>query len=89
MCRNIRTLANYARPATMTALDPNYYWGYLWCAANAAAAGSLDEARRFVELARAIQPDVSITLVRQSLGSTAPDVDRRLAGFLAQAGLGE
>ncbi len=73
----------------LTALNPNYYWGYLWCAANAAAAGSLDEARKFVEQARAIQPDVSITLVRQSLGAMAPEVDRRLAGFLAQAGLGD
>lgn len=29
------------------------------------------------------------SLVRQSLGAMAPEVDRRLAGFLAQAGLGE
>jgi len=36
-----------------------------------------------------IQPEVSIALVRQSLGAMAPEVDRRLAGFLAQAGLGE
>jgi len=73
----------------LTALNPNYYWGYLWCAANAAGAGNLDEAKKFIQEARMIQPEVSIALVRQSLGAMAPEVDRRLAGFLAQAGLGE
>ena len=50
--------------------------------------GNPDEAQKFIEEARTIQPEVSIALVRQSLGAMAPEVDRRLAGFLAQAGLG-
>lgn len=73
----------------LIALNPNYYWGYLWSAANAAGAGKANEARAFIEEARKIQPDVSIALVRQSLGAMAPEVDLRLAGLLAQAGLRE
>jgi serine/threonine-protein kinase len=71
----------------LIALRPRYYWGHLWAAANAAGAGRLDEARGFIEEARQIQPEVSIALVRQSLGAMAPVVDQRLTGFLAQAGL--
>lgn len=72
----------------LIALFPSYYYGYLWCAANAAGAERLDEARAYIADARRIQPDVSIALVRQGLGAMAPEVDERLAGLLGRAGLG-
>jgi hypothetical protein len=71
----------------LIALFPTYYFGYLWCAANAAGAERDDEARAFIAEARRIQPDVSMTLVRQSLGAMAPEVDERLARLLGRAGL--
>jgi adenylate cyclase len=71
----------------LIALFPSYYFGYLWCAANAAGAGSHDEARAYIAEARRIQPDVSIMLVRQSLGAMAPEIDERLARLLRSAGL--
>jgi tetratricopeptide (TPR) repeat protein len=72
----------------LIALFPSYYYGYLWCAANAAGLQRLDEARTYIAKARRIQPDISITLVRQGLGAMAPEVDRRLAELLGRAGLG-
>ena len=78
----------FALAQRLIALFPSYYYGYLWCAANAAGAGRLDQARAFIAEARRIQPDVSITLVRQGLGAMAPNVDQRLAGLLGRAGLG-
>lgn len=71
----------------LIALFPTYYFGYLWCAANAAGAERDDEARAFIAEASRIQPDVSMTLVRQSLGAMAPEVDERLAKLLGRAGL--
>lgn len=71
----------------LTALYPTYYYGYLWCAANAAGLGRIDEARAFVAEARRIQPDVSMSLVRLGLGAMAPEVDARMARLLGLAGL--
>ncbi len=71
----------------LIALFPTYYLGYLWCAANAAGAEKRDDARAFIAQARRIQPDVSIALVRQSLGAMAPEVDERLTRLLGLAGL--
>ncbi|MGH9649811.1 MAG: hypothetical protein ACRD3I_05005, partial [Terriglobales bacterium] len=71
----------------LVALLPNYYWGYLWCAMNAVGLGQLEEARVMVREARRIQPELSLALVRQTLGAMAPDVDRRFAEALRKAGL--
>jgi tetratricopeptide (TPR) repeat protein len=71
----------------LIALFPTYYYGYLWCAVNAAGLNRRDEARAFIADARRIQPDLSIRLVRQGLGAMAPQVDERLTHLLEQAGL--
>ena len=71
----------------LIALFPTYYYGHLWCAANAAGLQRLAEARSFIAQAKQIQPAVSISLVRLGLGAMAPEVDERLARLLRAAGL--
>ncbi|HYN07346.1 MAG TPA: protein kinase [Vicinamibacterales bacterium] len=71
----------------LIALFPTYYYGYLWCAAHAAGAGRLDDARAHIAEARRIQPDVSVSLVRLGLGAMSAEVDERLARLLTMGGL--
>ena len=71
----------------LVALSPSYYWGYLWCAMNAAALGQVEQARDWVRQARQLQPSLSLAFVRQALGAMAADVDRRFSEALTQAGI--
>ena len=71
----------------LTGLWPTYGFGYIWCAMNAAALGRIDEARGYGLKAREVQPDMSVAVVRQMLGATAPEVDRRIVETLQLAGV--
>jgi TolB-like protein/class 3 adenylate cyclase/Tfp pilus assembly protein PilF len=71
----------------LIALNPSYYWGYLWGAMNAVELGHIDEARELMRQARGVQPDLSFVLVHRALGGMAPDVDRRMSAALRTAGL--
>ena len=71
----------------LVALLPNYYFGYVWGALNAVGLGQLDAAGEFVRQARQVRPELSLALVRRSLGAMAPDVDRRMAEALLRAGV--
>jgi len=73
----------------LIALSPNYYWGYLWSAMNAAGLGQLEEARSLVREARRVKPALSFELARKCLGRMAPEVERRLCESLRRAGLAE
>ena len=71
----------------LIALSPNYYWGYLWSAMNAAGLGNIAEARKLVEEARRVKPELSLALALKCLGTMAPDVDRRFTEALRLSGL--
>jgi adenylate cyclase len=68
-------------------LSPTYYWGYVWSAMNAAGLGRIEEAHDLIREARQVKPHLSFELARKCLGAMAPDVERRFANALHQAGL--
>ena len=69
----------------LIALLPDYYFGYIWCAMNLVALGQIDEAKEIIRQACQVQPALSLTLIRTSLGAIAPDVDRRMSEALLKA----
>nr|ART36316.1 C595 [uncultured bacterium] len=71
----------------LVALSPNYYWGYLWSAMNAVGLGQIAEARKLVDEARRVEPQLSLELALKCLGTMAPDVDRRFKEALRLTGL--
>jgi serine/threonine-protein kinase len=71
----------------LNAIVPGYYFGYLWCAMNAAGLGRFEEARDFVRQAQQFVPDLSAAIVRRCLGAMAPEVDRRITTALRESGL--
>ncbi len=71
----------------LVALYPDYYFGYVWNAMNAVELGQMDVARAAVQEARRQVPDLSIAMLRRVLGAMGPEVDRRMMGALARAGL--
>jgi serine/threonine-protein kinase len=71
----------------LIALVPSYYYGYVWGAMNAADGDRLDEAREFIRQGRVVQPELSVALIRRSLGAIGADVDRRMVSALQRAGL--
>ena len=71
----------------LIALSPNYYWGYLWSAMNATGLGQIAEARKLVDEARRVKPELSLELALKCLGTMSPDVDRRFNEALRLTGL--
>lgn len=69
------------------ALYPDYYFGPVWSAMNAAELGQMDVARSSLSDARRLVPDLSVGMLRRVLGAMSPDVDRRMMGALERAGL--
>ena len=70
-----------------TELRPDYLWGYLYLAASFAGLDSPDEARKALEEALRVQPDLSEDLIRRPLAFGARDVVERFIAGLRKAGL--
>jgi tetratricopeptide (TPR) repeat protein len=73
----------------LIAILPSYYFGYIWSVLNLVGLGRLEEAKEIMRQARKVQPELSLVLVRRSLGAMAADVGRRIADALVQAGIPE
>jgi len=69
------------------AAQPDFLWGHLDAAMNAARLGRLDEARAAIAEARRIQPNLSLEWVRQTSGVTRPEMRVRWNAALQDAGL--
>jgi hypothetical protein len=66
---------------------PDYWWGPLYVALNAASLGHIDEARAAIAEARRLQPELSIAQIQRSVGVSRPEVDARRNAALREAGL--
>ena len=71
----------------VTELRPDYLWGYLYLAASFARLNRPDEARKALEEALRVQPDLSVDLIRRPLAFGDPEVVERWIAALRQAGL--
>ena len=66
---------------------PDYAWGYIDLAGNAAMLGRIDEARAAIVEARRLQPNLSQAVIQQSTGGSRPEIDARWNAAMSQAGL--
>ncbi len=70
-----------------TELRPDYVWSYLYLAASFAGLDRSDEARRAIEEALRVQPDLSEEVVRGNLAFGDSEVVERFIAGLRKAGL--
>jgi TolB-like protein/cytochrome c-type biogenesis protein CcmH/NrfG len=71
----------------LIAFLPDYYYGYIWATLNLVNLGQMEEAKEMIRRGLQVQPALSLTLIRKGLGAISPDVDRRMADALVQAGI--
>ena len=71
----------------LVAARPDYVWGQLYLALNAASLGHLDEARAAIAEARRLKPGLSIAKIQRGFGVSRPEADTRRNAALRQAGL--
>jgi adenylate cyclase len=71
----------------LVSLRPDYVWGHMYVAANAAALGRLDEAREAVAELRRLDPQASREVFQRGIGISRPAIDAHRNEMLLQAGL--
>ena len=82
-----RYQAGFEAARKLVAKRPEYVWGYVYVASNAAALGRIDEARAAIAEARRLQPDVSLAMLQRVFSVSRPEIDARRNAALRQAGL--